>query len=367
MYTDEPTPLTLSLQTPHDKDDHRPIYLAGNFNNWRAADPAYRLEADGEGNFHFRFSMDQEFMLPIEYKYMRGDWSGAEIDRYGNEVPNRIVRHRHLDQNDYVPRWRFNGESYRPDRLPQVRVISDAFDLPGGIRTRRVAALLPYDYDQTDRRYPVLYLQDGQNLFDEHAPYGNWDMLRQLANLNAAGRGDFIVVAIDHAENERVEEFTPSFQTKLGVGAGKKYVRYLREVVKPFVDRHFRTLPDRANTGIGGSSMGGLISIYAGLMYPDCYSKMLIFSPSLWVAPNIYRFKNEQFAKQPTRIYLYAGGKESAKMMGRVKRFKTAIERNCRDCEGLEFQVSINPDGKHSEYEWGREFPRAAEWLFYGK
>lgn len=94
---------------------------------------------------------------------------------------------------------------------------------------------------------------------------------------------DIIIVSIDHAEDERIAEFTPSYRTRLGVGDGKKYARFLADTLKPHVDQHFRTLPDRVHTGIGGSSMGGLITIYAGLMYPEVYGKLMVFSPSLWV------------------------------------------------------------------------------------
>ena len=363
-YPDVPEPLTLSLKTPAGDDD-RPVFVAGNFNNWTAGDPKFEMRRTEDGWFQFRFPRDFSFQLPVEYKYLRGDWSGAEIDRFGNETPNRILRDARLDQQDYVPRWRHNGQNYRHDLLPQVEVISDNFELPAGVRTRRVAALLPHDYYQNERRYPVLYLQDGQNLFDEHAPFGNWDLLRQLAGLQSIGRGNFIVIAIDHAESDRIEEYTPSFNTKLGVGTGKKYVRYLRNVVKPFVDKHFRTMPGREFTGIGGSSMGGLISIYAGLMYPETYSKMLIFSPSLWVAPNIHRFKSNTFGAQPTKVYLYAGGQESKTLVNRVKRFQRSIERACGDNNELSIKLNVNPNGQHTEHEWGKEFPRAAEWLFY--
>ena len=363
-FPDPPAALELTLRTP--PGDDRPVFVAGNFNNWTASDPNFRLEQIGDGEFRYRFPVNASPQLPIEYKYLRGDWSGAEIDRFGNETPNRILRERHGAHRDFVPRWRHDGQSYRPDLLPQVRVISDHFDPPAGVRTRRVAALLPHDYEQTRRRYPVLYLQDGQNLFDDYAPFGSWELLRQLAGLQGIGRGNLIVIAIDHAEEDRVEEYTPSFDTKLGVGQGKEYVRYLRNVVKPFVDAEFRTLPGREHTGIGGSSMGGLISIYAGLMFPDCYSKLMIFSPSLWVAPTIYKYKSNAFGTQPTRVYLYGGGKESKGLLPQMKRFQRSIERACRNDDQLEIQLQVNPEGVHNEAEWGREFPRAVEWLFYG-
>lgn len=255
-------------------------------------------------------------------------------------------------------------EAINPELLPIIKVISEHFEIPQLIKTRRISALLPHDYDQTDKRYPVLYLQDGQNLFDEYAPFGNWGVDKQLARLAARGMGDFIVIAIDHAGDKRIEEYTPSYDTKLGIGDGKKYVRFLSDTLKPYIDKHFRTLPDREFTGIGGSSMGALISIYAGLMYPEVYSKLMIFSPALWVSPNIhFHFMNFGHS-QDVRAYLYAGGEESETMVPNVQRFQEAFKAKAT-AANFDINLSIDPNGKHNEAYWGREFPLAVEWLYF--
>ena len=248
--------------------------------------------------------------------------------------------------------------------LPKIEVISENFEIPQLIQTRRIAALLPHDYYDTDKRYPVLYLQDGQNLFDEYAPFGNWSVDKNLATLFEEGFGDIIIIGIDHAGDKRIKEYTPSYTTKLGRGDGKKYVRFLSDTLKPFVDKKFRTLPDRAHTGIGGSSMGALISIYAGLMYPEVYSKLMIFSPALWVAPNIhFHFLNFDHS-QDVKAYLYAGGEESEKMIPNIENFKSAFDKKSIQAN-FEFKLTIDPKGKHNEAHWGREFPKALKWLFF--
>ena len=145
---------------------------------------------------------------------------------------------------DHVPRWRVDGLDYPSDKLPLIEILSEDFEIPQLIKTRRISVLLPYNYHETDQHYPVLYLQDGQNLFDEYAPFGNWAVDKKLAVLAEKGLGDIIVVAIDHAEKDRIAEFTPSFKTKLGRGDGKKYVRFLADTLKPYIDKNFRTLPD---------------------------------------------------------------------------------------------------------------------------
>lgn len=250
--------------------------------------------------------------------------------------------------------------------LPKIEVISDRFEAPQLAKKRRIAALLPHDYYESDRRYPVLYLQDGQNLFDNRSPFGCWYVDRQLARLKAQGMGDIIVVGIDHAEEDRIQEYLPPDSLpKMGKGWGKRYVHFMAETLKPFVDENFRTLPDRQNTGIGGSSMGGLISIYSAFIYPELYGKLLIFSPSLWVAPKIYFQAINFFNPYQTKIYLYAGGMEGASMVPNVQRLKSALQRKGLDGSKIEFELSIDPNGQHNEGKWGEEFPRAVEWLFF--
>lgn len=251
------------------------------------------------------------------------------------------------------------------DMSPDIRIIDEAFEIPQLIKTRRIAALLPYNYEETDKHYPVLYLQDGQNLFDDYAPFGNWAVDKSLAQLSKAGFGDVIIVAIDHAAEERIAEYTPSQHTKLGVGDGKKYVRFLADTLKPYIDNNFRTKPEREFTGIGGSSMGGLISIYAGLIYPEVYGKLMIFSPALWVAPNIHFHSINFYATFSTRIYLYAGGQEGSNMIPNVERFKEAIVRQGGNQNNIQFNLSIDPQGQHNEAKWGMEFPTALKWLYF--
>lgn len=356
--------LSLLLETTEDFND--PVYIVGNFNNWQANDEHYRMVKEGPGRYRYTFPDNHRLPNVLEYKYTRGDWTKVEVTREGDEIENRKLPKNAAFNTDRVMRWADQGRPYKKEYLPIIQTISEAFERPQLIKTRRIAALLPHNYHQTNRHYPVLYLQDGQNLFDDFAPFGNWGVDKQLAFLMEKGQGDVIVVAIDHAESERIREFTPSgTNTHFGKGDGKAYVRFLKETLKPFVDQHFRTIPDRWHTGIGGSSMGGLISIYAGLMFPEVYSKLMIFSPSLWVAPNIHFHSLKLNETLDTKIYIYAGGSESQNMVPNIRRFKTALQRQ-NSSANLDFKLNIDPQGRHNEAKWGEEFPRALQWLFYG-
>jgi predicted alpha/beta superfamily hydrolase len=247
--------------------------------------------------------------------------------------------------------------------MPEVRLISDEFEIPQMDRKRAVYILLPHNYKKSNKKYPVIYLQDAQNLFGEGSSFGNWEVDKQLAILSARGHGDVIIVAIDHGKEQRFQEYSPYNNEKLGKGQGRKYAQFLAKTLKPYIDKNFRTLPDRENTGIGGSSLGGLISIYAGLMFPETFGRLMVFSPSLWVSPNIYFDAIDFLSHLPTRIYVYAGGKESKAMIPNVEKLKQTFER--QGVKKTVINLSLNPEGKHSEDQWGKEFPKAIEWLFY--
>ena len=233
---------------------------------------------------------------------------------------------------------------------PIIKVIEEAFEIPQLGKKRRITALLPHDYEDSEETYPVLYLQDGQNLFDDNAPYGNWAIDRKLAEMAAAETGKMIVIAIDHGNKDRITEYTPFVETKFGPGDGKKYLRFVTDTLKPYVDRTFRTKSDRLNTGLGGSSMGGLISIYGGILYPEVYGRLMIFSPSLWLTPNIHFRIMHFYNPLPTRIYLYAGGKESETMIPNVNELKAAFEDQGLSSKKVDFHLSIDLEGHHNEY-----------------
>ncbi len=344
--------------------DDFPVYVSGNFNDWHPKDDRFRMQRISDETYAFCFPEDTILPEPLEYKYTKGGWGSVEVDAAGNSTPNRIITKPAERQQDTVVNWRQNRIEFDPALLPKIHTLSDAFEIPQLRRNRRVVALLPHNYHQTDRRYPVLYMHDAQNLFDEEAPYGNWAIDKQLAKLAEHGRSDVIVIAIDHAGDKRIQEFSPYETPKWGRGEGRRYLNFLVQTLKPHVDTTFRTLTGRQDTGIGGSSMGGLISIYAGLMYPQIFGRLLVFSPSLWVSPKIYFDAIEFFNPSDTKIYLYAGARESSNMIPSINRLKETLERRGMDYGQLQFEVSINPKGRHNEAVWGEEFPKAVQWLF---
>ena len=342
------------------------MYIVGNFNNWDVDDQRFRLQRIAQGKFIFIFPKGMKLPQKLEYKYVRGGWENQELDEFGNTTSNRSVENTQGFVNDFVPRWSNYGLKFNPSFLPKIKVIDEHFDIPQLNKKRKVTILLPFDYDKNpQKRYPVLYMHDAQNLFNPHSPYGNWEIDHKLAVLAEKGMGGVIVVAVDHGGTERINEFLPIKNHKLGSSDGKKYVRFIAETLKPFVDNNYRTLPSRMHTGMGGSSMGGLITAYAGLMFPNIFGKLMVFSPSLWVARNM-TFDTIPFLEPTlTKIYVYAGGKEGVNMVPNVKKLRDSIKNQGHDSSNLHFKLSVDPNGAHTESRWGQEFPRAVEWLYH--
>ncbi|SDI89392.1 Predicted hydrolase of the alpha/beta superfamily [Chryseobacterium jejuense] len=348
-----------------DEKDDRPVFITGNFNNWNPKD--YRFQLQQSDSCHYFIEIEDEKLGDeIEYKFTKGGWENVELDKYGNITPNRKAKKSLQKTSDTIEKWRLNWGPFKKEFFPTAEVISEKFYIPQLDRYRKIWAVLPYDYHTSDKSYPVLYLQDAQNLFNEGSGFGNWEIDKKLSILAEYGRGDVIVIAIEHGSEERIKEYIFDNDNVANGSEGKKYIRFITDTLKPYVDENYRTKKDRDNTGIGGSSLGALISIYSGFLYPEVYSKLLIFSPSLWVEPN-NNFPMMSFRVPfKTKIYLYGGGQEGSKMVKRIHIFEEYLKRwEKKNLFDFEFRTNINPEGTHSEFYWSQEFPRAIEWLFY--
>jgi metallo-beta-lactamase class B len=251
-----------------------------------------------------------------------------------------------------------------------VRILSDSFAIPQLGRRRRVWLYLPPDYATSTTRYPVLYLQDGQNVFDDSTAFaGEWGVDETLDSLHAAGDRGAIVVAVDNGGDRRLDEYDPwvTRDRKYGGGEGDEYVDFLVHTLKPYVDRHYRTRPDAASTAVVGSSMGGLIALYATLTHPTVFGRAGVFSCACWIAdPQIYAVARRAHPRGATpRLYFVSGALETP------SGGPAADQRRMVDTLvaagfplGRALRALTPADGKHAEWFWRREFPAAYRWLF---
>ena len=348
------------------------MYIAGNFNGWNPGDTAYRMIADGKGGYSI--TLPPTVSGPIEFKFTLGSWDAVETDSAGGQVPNRgVVAANGTIYSGRVARWADPARKVVREHTarPTVSVVTENFNIPQLGRTRRVWLYLPADYAKNSDKYPVLYMHDGQNVFDNATSFaGEWGVDETLDSLRTLGDKGVIVVAVDNGGPKRIDEYTPWKNAKYGGGEGERYVDFLVQTLKPYVDSHYRTLPDRMNTAIAGSSLGGLISLYAVLKYPKTFGRVGIFSPAFWIAPELYKLAQDAGPlPSDVRLYFVIGGQESANAEESASVVKDQ-ERMVSILMGDGLRKDSNlvslvrADGKHSEWFWRREFPDAYRWLF---
>ncbi len=227
---------------------------------------------------------------------------------------------------------------------------------------RELAVYLPPSYEQSDRRYPVLYLQDGQNLFDPARSFaGSWRV--DLAMDHAATRGfEGIAVGVSNAGDARLSEYSPFDDPDGAPGRATEYVVYLAETIKPAVDARFRTLPGRETTGVGGSSMGGLLSLFAFFARPDVFGIMASMSPSLWYAERAIFGLLEELPHQPGRLYLDVGKLEGAETLEDARRLRALLHAKGY-VPGEQLKYVEDRAGRHEEAAWSRRFRSALPFL----
>jgi len=348
-----------------------PVYVAGSFNQWNPAAPEYRLTPRGAGVY--TLTLPDSVRGPVEFKFTLGSWDTVELSGTGGDLPNRTFTIPAEGAATYtadVARWRDPATTApkKSTATKSVSILSEAFEMPRLGRTRRVWLYLPPDYATSGKRYPVLYMHDGQNVFDDSTSYaGEWGVDETLDSLHAAGDPGVIVVAVDNGQSLRLDEYSPWVNARLGGGEGDEYVDFLVNTLKPHVDRHYRTRPDRLGTGIAGSSMGGMISLYAALKYPEVFGRVGVFSPAFWFAPSIFSYAAAAEPAGPdSRFYFVTGALEGTNPEVYVRDHHRMVDTLAAAGfrVGREVESHVRADGRHAEWFWRREFPAAYRWLF---
>lgn len=235
--------------------------------------------------------------------------------------------------------------------------------------TRNIIVYLPPGYStEPEMHYPVLYMQDGQNLFDKATAFGGveWGLDETAQRLIIEDRIEpLIIVGIYNTGEHRIEEYTPTRDARLKKGGdADRYGRFLVEELKPFIDERYRTLTDPDHTGLGGSSLGGLVSLYVGLKHPSIFGRLMIMSPSAWWdQAMILKFISSLKAKSSTRIWLDIGTLEGKFTPHYVRTLRDKLVRaGWRLTDDLHFLEVEN--GEHNEKAWGARVGQALEFLF---
>jgi predicted alpha/beta superfamily hydrolase len=341
--------------------DSENIFITGNhefFGNWNPN----KIELTNQ--YGHTWSINLRFPLGsiLEFKFTRGSWETEALAEYGGVPSNNLL----IVTNDTT--IIFNIEKWKDIYMKSTdRQITGDFELHHkmnypGIKPRDVIVWLPPGYDiDKQKRYPVLYMHDGQNLFDPNTSFlGNEWKVDETADslIRKKEINPIIIVGIYNTEDRREEYADTSL--------GEKYIHFLIEKLKPFIDEKYRTLPNRENTAVGGSSMGGLISFILVWDYSYVFSKAICMSPAFNIGKNDYILKVKQYngPKKNIKVYIDNGGLDLEKRlqpgidkMLSALRFKGFLPVK----DFLWFKDNKAP---HNEKAWAKRIWRPLKFLF---
>lgn len=305
-----------------------------------------------------------------QYKYTRGDWDSVERGKAGEEIPNRVIRVKSgLFVKDSIESWR--------DRLDLLKRISsrvgnitehiiDSKILKG---KRTFLVYVPPNYYKENEKYPVLYLQDGNNMFDSMTAFlgVEWRMDESLEMLIKNREIEPVIAVAVYNSEYRDDEYTfcRDYSERSG-GKADKYLKFIEEELMPFMNKNYRTKTDRENTGLLGSSLGGLLSLYAGYKHNKYFSKLGVVSPSLWWSKEAIMKIIKNRPEEPIKMWIDIGTNEgSGKSILRTRKAVDIFSKTGLK-QGKDFKYVEVKNGSHSENDWAIRTPDILRFL-YGK
>ncbi len=394
-----PVELTFVVAGPKGMAEADVIHVSGNVDSLGAwAADGLQLQRQADGRFVGVFSVPAG--TRVEFKFTLGSWEGVEKTAAGGDVPNRtlmalasgthgftVARFANQPQKSSVVgdvryHQKFASKILKNERTIIV-YLPPGYDAgKGGANESRDAAGreskggLSTTHPTRDARYPVLYMHDGQNLFDAGSSFigVEWQVDETVERLIKEGKIPPIIVVGIYNNAERMNEYTPTRDAgRKGGGRGEKYARFVIEEVKPFIDKTYRTKPGREDTAVAGSSLGGLISLYMGVEHGDVFSKVGVISPALmWDEASLLRkIEAKPESLKRLRVWLDMGTKEGVTLgsfslaMTYTERLTKAMEKGGL-CEGKHFKYMEAEGAVHNEGAWAERFDRVLLFL-YGK
>jgi predicted alpha/beta superfamily hydrolase len=374
--------ITFIITVPPSTNEADVIHVCGGhpqLGDWNGKGLALARQSNGQ---HTGTLLLDRSPSRVEFKITRGSWETVEKALDGQEIANRAVEL----SGDRVERitvaaWRDQFEPRtRPSTITGDVRYHEEFSSKILNNSRKLIVWLPPDYEKdSSTRYPVLYMHDGQNLFDDATSFaGEWRADETATRLIAEGRiRPLIIVGIENAGPTRAEEYTPTTDTRVlrgqtitEGGNGAQYARFVVAEVKPFIDSKYRTLPDRANTAVCGSSLGGIITLYLGWKHTDVFGMCGVVSPSLWWDQRsmLVEFQTDNRWMRRTKIWLDMGTAEGSVIFPEGHIINARLMRSTMSRaglkEGTDFKYFEAEGAGHNEQAWAERFDQVLLFLF---
>lgn len=240
------------------------------------------------------------------------------------------------------------------------QITNFSIEAPQLYTIKKIWLYLPKGYNTSTRKYPVIYMHDGQNLFDTRTSFaGEWNVDETLDSINAK----VIVVGIE-TNDKRMEELTPFKNQKYGGGKADDYLDFIVNTLKPKIDATYRTKTNARNTAVFGSSLGGLVSFYAAIKYPEVFGKVGCFSPAFWFGRKELNDLMAETKDFDAKVYFLCGDSEGdADVITDMETVEHWVNTKRCECKKLNKKVIIS-GGQHNEKLWRESFKKAYLWLF---
>ncbi|WP_299755842.1 alpha/beta hydrolase-fold protein [uncultured Pontibacter sp.] len=356
--------VTFMLHTPGLPDTAQ-VYITGNapeIGDWNPA--KIKMERTGADTWKKEILLREP--VHLEYKYTLGSWEQEAADSTGSPLSNFTVKlESSLQVKNQVRHWRNGGNTVVKGGVTGTLAHHKSIGSGKTIPARNLVVWLPPNYEQDKKkRYPVLYMHDGQNLFDpKTSSFGvDWRIDETADSLIRAGAmAPIIIVGINNTEH-RMQEYVPGEK-------GAAYVNYIINTVKPFIDSTYRTRPGARYTATGGSSAGGTMAFMLGWEHPEVFSKVISMSPAFKIqqidyVDDVLAYKGK---KKPLYFYIDNGGIElEEKLQPGIDEMLQALRQKGYR-EGKDYTWLKEQEAKHFESAWGKRMPQALKLLFPAK
>ncbi|MFZ1703716.1 MAG: alpha/beta hydrolase-fold protein [Saprospiraceae bacterium] len=352
----------LLTEIPTNTPPNQTMYIAGTFNSWNPGNTSYALKKDSLGRWNITLNVAPG---TYQFKFTRGAWASVEGTADGKAIGNRSYQYSGGNKilELKIAGWEDVAGDGNSTASPQVSILKESFFIPQLNVNRKIWLYLPKDYHTSSKNYPVIYMHDGQNLFDKKTSFLNeWKVDESLDSLFNLGDYGCIVIGIENGGASRISEYTPWPNPSYGGGKGKEYVQFIVETLKPYVDSLYRTFREPEYTAIAGSSLGGLISHYGGVVEQKTFGKIGSLSTSFWFTPDIYTIVSTTGITDKTDFYLSTGSDEGQTQALDMLRMVDTLKGAGASDEQLNSRVIQG--GKHNENLWAREFPLMYQWFW---
>ncbi|MEW6556668.1 MAG: alpha/beta hydrolase-fold protein, partial [Elusimicrobiota bacterium] len=288
------------------------VFISGNIaelGNWDSG----KIKLEKIGNFIYQKSFSLLKGTKVEFKFTRGSWETVEKGKNGEELSNRELTITKDEEILFtVDNWADTVKTERKHTLTGNIKFHENFYAKKLNNKRTIIVYLPPNYEKNiKKRYPVLYMHDGQNIFDSATSFIGieWAVDETVEKLISENKIKEIIVVGIYNNTDRAKEYTPYIDKQHGGGDADKYANFIINDLKSFIDKAYRTLPDRNNTAIMGSSLGGIASLYIAWEYPEIFSMTGVISPALWWADYKILDEIEKSPKKKIKLYLDMGTK----------------------------------------------------------